>query len=265
VVPLASDAAGPAPPPRRAARSSLPHERIVAWRTNKRHKTRPRTRTAPRSPRRVPRSDFQGWGYPKGTSANSDPVLDTNLYDVQDLWDAPPTPESFRKVLPPPIVGKPPRNVFFRANPDPGYTVTTKTLEMSTPEHKTKQWYWVPRHLWDAPVLREELVVVRVFILKTNSDVLYLWPVKLFDEEHGSFKWTQTALMAIEEAKHRYVKVVGDISYGGYVATVAERDHGEPKWPTEPLSKLVEQAFGPRRTITSLDHEAVKKLTGEII
>jgi hypothetical protein len=66
-----------------------------------------------------------------------------------------------------------------------------------------------------------------------------------------------------EVAKARWVRMVGNKAIGAYDLYKAGDDLGAPEWPDKAFNELCRLAFG-KRYITSIDHDALKELRGEV-
>ena len=73
----------------------------------------------------------------------------------------------------------------------------------------------------------------------------------------------ESAKKAAELAKKKWVKVVSNMSLGGYEVYEATGELPDPEWPDLSFEKIMEVAFKDRY-ITGMDHPVIRRLNGEI-
>ena len=116
------------------------------------------------------------------------------------------------------------------------------------------------------PALEEELLGERCMqhrrlqLCVTRHGVPFVWAMRLPQDGRRDL-WASTALEAGRIAVNHWVRLQPNMQLGGYEISVARITH-EPVWPAASFSEIVRLAFG--EVITSLDHQALKELRGEI-
>ena len=155
-------------------------------------------------------------------------------------------------------VRKPNKHEFFRVHPDEQYTTDARLFFRA--DGFEPQPYIVLPEVQEA--LAEDLTVVRLITCMTRAGKVFLWACKL-PREGSSSRWAETALAIAELAKTRWVRMRGDRDLGGYEASVAKGDLGEPEWPDKPFRDIIKIAFGDH-VIRDEEHPAVRELNGEL-
>ena len=152
-------------------------------------------------------------------------------------------------------VRKPHRQEFFRVHPDDTYTLTTGLLELK----EERETYLVDPSLWSE--LPSEIQPRQILLAVTRQDTVFLWPLRLPDQDGRFDDWGRSAMEAASLAKDRWTKLVANMSNGAFDLFEASGKIPDPEWPEEPFSKLIEIAFRDRY-IQSMDHPVVKRLLG---
>lgn len=75
--------------------------------------------------------------------------------------------------------------------------------------------------------------------------------------------WHETAMVAAERGKTKWVRMQADMALGGYRVFEAQGQFSDPEWPTTPFNELLEVAFKDR-VIDSEDHPVFNKLLGRV-
>jgi hypothetical protein len=127
---------------------------------------------------------------------------------------------SVEKILTTVPVKRPGKNDFFRVHGAEGYVIDYYVLEHDTDQYQTT--YWVTPGLWD--VLSDYLRKVRLFTCISKRGNVFLWPAKLptIDGNRGAKAWYKSALQAADEAKDRWVKIIGNRDIGTRSSEPAE-------------------------------------------
>ena len=150
-------------------------------------------------------------------------------------------------------VGKP-RQHFVRVNPDPDYRISPVAIIELKDDRES---YLV------APALAAELAgeFTSVAIFTGISRVgLFLWPVPLPGPDGKLNPWHRSAMIAVEKAEHRWVRVAANLEAGGYDISEAAASIADPEWPALPFAEMVRIAFQVARR--SPDHPLILKLRG---
>jgi hypothetical protein len=158
-------------------------------------------------------------------------------------------------------VRRPGKNDFFRVHPDPDFVVDNYVLEHESDQDRTT--YWVTPDLRD--VLGDYLRKVRLFTCMDKRGNVFLWPAKLptNDGSRAAQSWYTSGLLAADEAKKVWVKIIGNRQIGAYDIVRARGDLGDPQWPDHSLKDLIKIAFR-EKLIDTVDHPVIKDLMGEI-
>jgi hypothetical protein len=152
-------------------------------------------------------------------------------------------------------VRKPIRQDFVRVNPSEEYRLDTAVLELK----EDREVYLV------APDMREELFSeiypVRLYTYINRQGIVALWPCRLPGFDGRTNPWHETAHQAAELAMERWVRIVADMSLGGYQPYIAAADLPDPEWPDHPFEELLRIAFGNLH-IDRPDHPVLTRLQG---
>jgi hypothetical protein len=76
-------------------------------------------------------------------------------------------------------------------------------------------------------------------------------------------EWHRSAFEAARRAEDSWIRVAANMNLGAYEIFEAAGDLGEPNWPEERFTKLLEVAFR-HNIVDSLDHPVVRRLRGEV-
>jgi hypothetical protein len=166
--------------------------------------------------------------------------------------------QDVRQVLVSVPVRKPQRQEFIRVHPDPAMSLPVALLELKA----DRQTYIVDPAL--APALPGEAVSKMLYLSITSNGALFLWPVKLPDEQDRLDEWNNVAHQAAALAKEQWVRVAANMPAGCYDVMTASASFREPNWPDVSFAQLLEIAF-KKRIIEDLDHDVLKRLRGEIL
>ena len=153
-------------------------------------------------------------------------------------------------------VRKPAKEWWIQVHPDPAYRLETAVLELK----EERETYLVARELWDD--LAGEISPRILFTTVNRQGVTFLWPVRLPGSDGRIETWSRSALEAAELAERNWVSVRANMSLGAYEVFEATGDLPDPKWPDEPLSRLIEIAFRDH-FIQDFDHPVIRRLRGE--
>lgn len=161
-----------------------------------------------------------------------------------------------RKVLTSVPVTKPNKQQWVRVHPDAGYRESFALIE----EKESRTMYLVePSLVWE---LSAEVIYVTLYTAMTREGTVFLWPVRLPDADGRPNSWNDSAREAAAESAKGWVRVVANMSTGGYEYWVAPGTLAEPEWPELSYSELLSIAFKGDRFIDSLDHPLVARLKG---
>jgi len=162
-----------------------------------------------------------------------------------------------KKLLTTVPVRKPGKQDFFRVRPGVDWSVDTAVLELKEDRGET---YLVAPALW--PELPGELVPKRLFTTINRQGVVAIWPVRLPGEDGRQDNWSRSALEAADLGQRNWIRLVANMSLGGYEIFRATRDDlPEPIWPDLTFQEILKIAFQDR-LIQTLDHAVILRLKG---
>lgn len=156
-------------------------------------------------------------------------------------------------------VRKPDKSWFVRVHPDAAYRLQTAVIELK----EDREVYLVAPPLW--PELGAE-ATFKPKLLATavnRQGVAFLWEVNLPRADGRADEWSRTALEALDMASKQWVRVMANMSLGGYEVYTASGELGEPVWPAMPFKELLKIAFKDRY-ITDRLHPVLRRLRGEV-
>jgi hypothetical protein len=195
---------------------------------------------------------------------NSDPHEDDDGKPIPNPFD----PKKFRigqrfgesidsrPVIASVSVRKPHRQWWVRVHPDPSMSIETCVLQLE----QDQQFYLVDPGL--APALPGEATAMTLYFSINMSSGLFLWPVRLPNEDGQQHECHGTAHRAAELARTEWIKIAWDRPNSNYAVVRARGQVPEPTWPHADLSKILSIAFKDR-FIDSLDHPIVRRLMGD--
>ena len=162
-----------------------------------------------------------------------------------------------KKVITTIPVHKPHKQDFVRIRPGDDYQISTAVIEMK----EDRETFLIAPELWNE--LPGE-IVPKIFLTGlTRQGVLFLWPIRLPNADGRHDNWNRSALEAAELAKKKWVKVVSNMSLGGYEVYEATGELPDPEWPDLSFEEIMKIAFKDRY-ITGMDHPVIRRLNGEI-
>ena len=162
-----------------------------------------------------------------------------------------------KKVITTIPVHKPHKQDFVRIRPGDDYQISTAVIEMK----EDRETFLVAPELWNE--LPGE-IVPKIFLTgMTRQGVLFLWPIRLPNADGRHDNWNRSALEAAELAKKKWIKVVSNMSLGGYEVYEATGKLPDPEWPDLSFEEIMKVAFKDRY-ITGMDHPVIRRLNGEI-
>jgi hypothetical protein len=154
-------------------------------------------------------------------------------------------------------VRKPNKQDFVRVHSDPAFRLETAVLEFK----EDRETYLVAPHLWSELV--GELTPKVLFTAMNRQKVLFVWAIRLPNEDGRHDEWNASALEAAQAAQKKWVRVSANMSLGAYDVFEASADLPEPEWGDMDFTKILEVAF-KGRYIDNLDHPALRRLRGEV-
>jgi hypothetical protein len=182
-------------------------------------------------------------------------------FDPQSLCINAMTDIDVEQVLTVVPVRKPKRTEFIRVHPGDDYTVPSMYLMERDIGTDTESYLVTPevQHL-----VSTELRPVRLFTVINKRGTVFLWPIKLANDDNDRIRRiSDTALQCAEQAKTLWVKMHWERDLGGYAMQRAKGNLGDPQWPDKPFRDLLELAFR-HNLIDRPDHPVIRELVGEI-
>lgn len=195
---------------------------------------------------------------PRATGAAAGTTPKASLFDLDALrlTNTADTAVAKKHLLTVPV-RKPNRQEFVRVHPDDAWRLQTATL-VTAEDRKT---FLVAPQLW--PLLPGDLVPTLLVTAINRQGVVFLWPLKLPSADGRASDWHVSALEAANLASSKWVKVVANMSLGGYDVFEAQGELGEPEWPDVTFQKLIELAFKDG-FIRDENHPVLRRLRGEL-
>jgi hypothetical protein len=151
---------------------------------------------------------------------------------------------------------KPNRQEWFRVHPDPAMRLDTLLLEM----RDERLTYLVAPDI--APAIPGEAIAKTLYTAITRQGAVFVWPVRLPEEQGRLDEWNAVAHDAAQRAEARWIRLAANMGAGTYDVYEALDQIAEPDWPGLSLDRLLEMGF-KNRFIDHLDHPAIRRLMGE--
>lgn len=155
-------------------------------------------------------------------------------------------------------VGKPQKQHFVRVHPDPAYRISPVAIIDLKDDRES---YLVVPNL--ATELVGEFSSVALFTAITRAGTLFIWPVPLPAPDGKHNPWHRSAMIAVEKAEQRWVRIVANMEAGGYDISEAAATIGEPEWPDMAFEEMVRIAF-QGQVVDRPDHPLILKLRGAL-
>ena len=188
---------------------------------------------------------------PKPDLAQADP-FDPGIFRVKDTTQCPGTLKALTSCR----AGKPPKDGFVRANPDPEYTLHASIIEL---KESNETYLLAPDTMQYFPTLAK---VVDLTVAIDRQGNPFLWMTVPKPSGGADNQWWATMRMARQIAEKNWVRVESNMRAGGYDCHIAQGVTTEPVWPDHTLSDYLCVAFGGGRVIDSMDHPVAKQLMG---
>ncbi len=153
-------------------------------------------------------------------------------------------------------VRRPDRQWFLRTHPSEEYRRDVALIDLKD-EGET---YLVLPHLYaDLP----EVVFKKLYTAISRYGAIFLWPVRLPDEDSRLDPWNTVAHEAAEMAMQKWVRLVANRAVGTYDVFEAQGSLADPEWPEVPFNKLLELAFRGK-VVRDFEHPIVQQLQGQV-
>ena len=155
-------------------------------------------------------------------------------------------------------VCRPHKQWWNRVHPDEAYRINVGLIEVDG-----EDTYIVDPQLYVHPEVVKELVFKTLFLAINRVGKLFLWPIKMPNEDGRIDEWNKTAREGAEEAMGRWVRITANRAKGTYDIGKSKVEVVEPKWPDKTFAEILEIAFKDT-VIKDLDHPVIKALRGEV-
>jgi hypothetical protein len=156
-------------------------------------------------------------------------------------------------------VRKPANQDYVRTHPDEAYRIITGTLEVK----EDRETYLVDPDLLPQ-IATEVSVAPRLLVTSINRQgTLFLWQVRMPGLDGRTDSWGESGLQAVKAAEEDWVRVVANMSLGGYDIYRATAELSEPDWPDMAFGEILRTGFR-NRVIDDYDHPVLRRLRGEI-
>ena len=153
-------------------------------------------------------------------------------------------------------VRKPHNQDFFRVHDDESYHLQTAILEIK----EDRENYIVARGLWEE--LSNEITPKILYTTINRQGVLFLWPVRLPDENGRLDKWNQSAHKAAQMGMKEWIRLSFNFSLGAYETLTPRGNLQDPEWPKIKFNEILKIAFQDN-IIDEINHPVLKQLRGE--
>ena len=191
----------------------------------------------------------------EGAALSSEEALFADLANVV-LPDHLATRTPVKKALLHVPVRRPDRQWFVRVHPSEEYRRDVALIDLKD-EGET---YLVLPHLCaDLP----EVVFKKLYTAISRQGAIFLWPVKLPDEDSRLDAWNTVAHEAAEMAMQKWVRLAANRAVGTYDVFEAQGNLTDPEWPDVPFNKLLELAFRGK-VVRDFEHPIVQQLRGQV-
>ncbi len=111
--------------------------------------------------------------------------------------------------------------------------------------------------------LANEITPYCLYTSITKQGDLFLWPVRLPDDEGRPCAWHVSALRAAIQAQTQWIRVASNMNAGHYDTYAALGNLSEPDWPDIEFEELLGICFQDRY-IKDMDHPVLRSLRGEL-
>ena len=151
---------------------------------------------------------------------------------------------------------RPHRQWWIRVHPNSSMALETCILF----SEQDQLFYLVDPEL--APALPGETVAMTLYTAINMSGGVFLWPIRLPDENGQQHACHTTAHHAADLARTVWTRIAWDKGRSDYTVSRARGMLPEPTWPEANLQKMLSLAFKDRY-IDTLEHPVARRLLGE--
>lgn len=155
---------------------------------------------------------------------------------------------------------KPNSTEFIRTNGNPAFTSVYPILQL---KDSISDFWLIAPHLADE--FPELVRYHRVYVCCNSTNKIFLCGVQLADPRTGKRnKWHESLEYELSIANFSWIRLEADTSSSGYQHTISSSTK-EPVFPERySLDNLMDIAFRGRK-ITSIDHDVLRRLRGELL
>lgn len=164
-----------------------------------------------------------------------------------------------KKVLLSVPVRKPDKSWFVRTRPDSAFQLQTAVIELK----EEREVYLIARPLWPELTAEATFKPKMLTTAINRQGVVFIWECNLPRSDGRADEWARTALEAVDRASTSWVRVVANMSLGGYELHEATGELSEPEWPSQTFAELLKIAFRDRY-IDNPNHPVLRRLRGEV-
>jgi hypothetical protein len=154
---------------------------------------------------------------------------------------------------------KPHKHDWFRVHPNPDWSYPASVLKTSG--DKRDELYVVSPHL--LPLVGNETVPMMFVPTITTLGVFCLCPVRLPGPEGRLDDWGRSAMMAMEQAKSKWTRLVANRALNAYDVLEPVGVFPEPTWPDLPIDEILQIALRDH-VIEDIGHPVLRTLRGEV-
>ena len=162
-----------------------------------------------------------------------------------------------KKVLTKVAVRKPHGQDWIRVNEDPAMRMNAAVIDFK----EEGELYLVDASLQDKTA--KEWVAMALILTVNRQGAVYLWPIRLPNENGWLHSAPQSAWDAADEATKSWVRVTWNGPQFEYDVTRATAEIPDPVWPEESFEQIIMLAF-QGRIIEDKNHHVLRQLRGEI-
>ena len=152
-------------------------------------------------------------------------------------------------------VGKPNKSTFFRVRDGQDWEFPAYTFDKKEVNEK----YILSPAM--AEIVPESVRAVRIYAAVDRRGNPMLIPLPLPGEDGRTNPWHNSLAIAIERAKHKWVRVVANMQAGTNDLLEAQGELDPPEWGEETIDQLVDIAFRGK-IISNIDHPIIQELLG---
>jgi hypothetical protein len=156
-----------------------------------------------------------------------------------------------------PSFGKLNKHRFSRVHPDPSYQVPVLIVEDKDSSETYIATHAVAGYLGKAAIPK----LLRLAVDNAGAPKIIAQPIP--DLNNRTNLWNVTCIQAIQIAEVEWVRIESDMNAQQYTIIKAANNLGEPQWPDQTMSELIQAVF-LNNVISSPDHPYVKHLEGRV-